>query len=146
MKCKSIHKKLIFFIDGELSSNKNQKIEEHLSTCQECSKLYQELKSSLNVIEKEKNPKTNPYLYTRIKQRLDDINESSSKPIFAIQQIKLFQPALVSFIIGLGIFIGISIGNFYPLENNNIAESQSEQYYINDLQQEHVEYFLLNNE
>ena len=146
MKCKQIHKNLIFYIDGDLTSKKNKKIEEHLSVCENCSRLYQEMKSSLSVIENKKSIEINPYLYTRIKQRLDDINKNSTKSIFATQQKRLLQPALITFIIALGVFIGVSIGNTYTFQNNNIADTQSEQYYINDLQQEHVEYFLLKNE
>ncbi|MCK5823549.1 MAG: zf-HC2 domain-containing protein [Bacteroidales bacterium] len=146
MKCKKVNKNLIFYIDGDLSLKQNKEIEEHLSHCKKCSMLYNEIKLSLSVIENEKGIETNPYLYTRIKQRLEDINERSTNPVFAIQQKKLFQPVLVSFLIALGIFIGVSIGNNYPLQENNIADTPSEQYYINDLQQEHVEYFLLNNE
>ncbi len=145
MKCKDVHKNLIFYIDRELSSAKNKEIEEHLSGCEKCSKLYNEIKSTMSVVENEKNIETNPFLYTRIKQKLDDIDKNTTKPIFAIQKRRLLQPALVTFIIAIGVFIGVSIGNSFPVKNNNIADNQSEQYYINDLQQEPVEYFLLNN-
>lgn len=146
MKCKEIHKNLIFYIDGDLSSKKNKEIEEHLLSCAKCSKLYNEIKSTISVIENEKNIETSPFLYTRIKQRLDDINENSTKMVFVTQPKKILQPALITFIIALGIFFGVTIGNSFPIQNNNIADTQSEQYLINDLQQEHVEYFLLNNE
>jgi len=146
MKCKKIHKKLIFYIDGDLSSKENKKIEEHLSSCKNCSRLYSEMKSSMEIIQDEKSIETNPYLYTRIKQQLNNINENATKPIFAIQRLKMLQPIMVSFLIAVGIFIGVSIGNNFPLQENNIADTQTELNYINDLQQEHVEYFLLNNE
>ena len=146
MKCKKIHKNLIFYIDGDLSSKENKEIEEHLSSCKNCSRLYSEIKSSMGIIQNEKSIETNPYLYTRIKQQLNNINENTTKSVFAIQQKKLFQPIMVSFLIAVGIFIGVSIGNNYPIQENNIADTQTELNYINDLQQEHIEYFLLNNE
>ena len=144
MKCKSTYKDLIFYIDGELSSQRRKEISRHLESCPECMKLYNELKATLGIVELEKNVEPNPFLATRIKENIS--KSRNKKSLFAPSFQKIFQPALFSFLMVVGIFAGVMLGNsFTPTNTGKLSELEIEQSYLNDLQQEQIELVLLND-
>ena len=77
MKCKNLHKKLIFFLEGDLSPKMMEEVQNHLDECSSCAAFAKELKQTLGIIETEKELEVNPYFYTRLKARLENQNEQS---------------------------------------------------------------------
>ena len=55
MNCKDINSKLIFYIEGDLAPDLENKIKNHLQSCDSCMHLYENMKLTLGVIDKEKN-------------------------------------------------------------------------------------------
>ncbi len=66
MNCREIQKKLIFFIEGDLDSNDSSYVNGHIENCKDCQFLFNQLKSSLEFIENDKQTETNPFFYTRV--------------------------------------------------------------------------------
>lgn len=145
MKCKNFHKKMIFYIDGELTAPENSVIDQHLKTCNDCSLLFSELKSCYKLIENKETLKPNPFLYTRIKQNIENIEQALSlkelKPVY----MRIIQPVLIACLLVTGISFGILLGNSYdntPQKNKSIASTN--EFYMNDFQSEELEINLLN--
>jgi len=103
MNCKEANKKLIFLIEKELSSEKEKELLEHLSNCKSCEKKHIELKAILATIETEKKIESNPYFFTRLQQRIENLEEIKPNYIYK----RVLQPVLVSILIILSINIGI---------------------------------------
>ena len=144
MNCKTVFEKLISYSNGELNDPENEMLKTHLENCRSCNNLYTELETTLNLIEKKKTLEPNPFLYTRIKQRLDAIEHGTDRPVFIPIYKKVFQPVLLSFLLVSGMFLGIKLGNICVTNHHvKISESQTTEFYFNDFQQEKLEVLLL---
>lgn len=144
MNCKTVSEKLISYSNGELSSSENDILKTHLENCGSCYHLYTEIETTLNLIEKRKTLEPNPFLYTRIKQRLDAIESGTDRPVFIPVYRKVLQPVLLSFLLASGVFFGIKLGNICALNHQEkYSKSQTTEFYFNDFQQEKLEVLLL---
>lgn len=144
MKCKAIHKKLIFFLEGDLPEDEMQEIKEHLSRCPGCMMFAQEMKKTLAVMQLEIPVQVTSYFYTRIKARMEEQDEKQWKNAgFSILQ-KALQPVLFTVLLMAGIYTGIKIGG------NAFNEIHAPDYthaevvpYLNEMQAEPLESFLM---
>lgn len=109
MKCKQIHKQLIFYIDGELTPEMTKNIQAHLNECAECQKIYQKMKRAWGEQAAAPIP-YQPFFYTRVKQGLK--NDMDRNKRFSLQKYKriILQPAIYFVVLGLGIYLGIQLG------------------------------------
>ena len=53
MKCEKLHKKLIFFLDGDLPEKEAQEINSHLNECTDCDAFAEDMKKTLGIIQEE---------------------------------------------------------------------------------------------
>lgn len=138
MKHDSIHKDLIFYLDNELSVEKRIDVEKHLEECADCRSFLVFLQENMQVIEKEKNPESSPFFYTRLSARLDQ------KPEYRVrgQLSGLIQPAFFSFILVLGIYGGLKLGSNASSPKADQQVHSSIQMF-NDFEDEPIESFLL---
>ncbi len=72
MKCKDIKTKISDYIDGYLSDKERIVFEEHISNCNECSTLLNDLLTLKNQVKRLEIPKPNPFLFERVKARLQE--------------------------------------------------------------------------
>ena len=145
MKCKEINKNLLFYIEGELSQEKEKLIKEHLHNCQNCLMLFNEIKETLAVIEGEKKIEPTPFLFTRIQQHITNLENQESltelQPIFK----RILQPIALTLLLLAGVYFGISLGNSFKSEKfEKTIVYQTDEFYFNDFQQESIEAFILN--
>lgn len=143
MKCKELHNKLIFFLEGDLPEREMEQVKVHLSGCPDCKLFAEELNKTLNVLETEKSPAVNPFFYTRLKAKMEAQAESSEKagsPFF----VRVFQPALFSLLLFAGIYSGIKIGQRAE-DQLYVSNSATEQVipYLNEMDAEPIEAFLM---
>ncbi len=147
MKCNKVHKNLLFYIDGELSSDKNGKIYNHLMQCSECRKLYEQMAGVWNSDEEERIP-YQPFFYTRVEQGLKN-NRTKEQSIFKRYGKVILQPAIYFIVLGMGIFIGVQLGtgvqSQQQMSGNEIStrqeiiEAYADSNYINGMQLEALE-------
>jgi hypothetical protein len=141
--CKSISKKLIFFVEKSLPDNEMSDIARHLQKCADCRLLTDKIKSTLQIIDNEKEIKANSFLHTKIFQQIENrkvVHENSL--IYIINKVR--QPVFYAAFIVLGIFAGTTISNIViDTQYKKIAKIQEEEVYLNDFYQEPVESFLL---
>ncbi len=131
-----IHKKLIFYLEGQLSESERRQVEEHLSGCADCASYFNELKSSLLLLDENKLQEPGPYFYAGVKNR---IQARCSKS--AISR-RVLQPALLVLLLAMGVRFGVWVGN-----HTRIDLQTSEQAVLmpfDDLAEEPIEEFLLN--
>jgi len=145
MDCKHINHKLIFFLEKSLPVPEMQQIKAHLDECEACRQLAEKLESTLQVIEDEKKVTINPFLYSKVMQKIENRKEQKYFiPAFSlINQIK---PVYYSIIMVIGILLGIGLGNLAVNQSEkSLANIQMEEIYFNDFQQETIENILLND-
>lgn len=144
MKCKTLHKKLIFFLEGELSDNEAQEIKVHLNECAGCAAFAEDLKKTLGIIQAEKSPEVNPFFYTRLKARLENQAKKAAKPAGFPVWEKVLQPAFFSLLLLAGIYTGIKIGQPANTESNQAIFAETELVpFLNEMDAEPIETFLM---
>lgn len=147
MKCKALHKKLIFYLDGDLSSGEMAQIKQHLDQCNQCAAFAKEMRKTLDVVQNEKPDGINPFFYTRLKAKMESQAVQSGRFLHRPVLEKILQPALFSLLLFAGIYTGIKIGQPSPPEM--LAASYPEDQfvpYLNEMEAEPIETFLMEQE
>jgi hypothetical protein len=83
----------------------------------------------------------NPFLFSRIEQRLNETGNSTSEG-GGITVKRVLQPALLTILIILALIGGIRIGSIGSA-NAQTTEKFSTEYLLNDINQEHIESTLM---
>lgn len=142
MNCQDCQQKMLSYIDGLLNAEAAKVFETHLSKCVDCRAIFADLQLTYQIIDQEKQQEMNPFLVTRIEQR---IARETGRKIIPVRQFAFRAVAagiLLTIAITTGIFLGQKVGQGSQAEQ--IAPQQkNELYYINDFQQERIEAFLL---
>lgn len=144
MKCRTIHKNLIFFLEGDLPEKETEQIKVHLSGCKQCAAFAEDMKKTLGIIEKEKAIETNPFFYTRLKAKLESPAEAEKVPLWKPVLVKVVQPVFFSVLLMAGIYTGFKIGT--PLRVNTAAANYPTEEilpYLNEMKSEPIEEFLM---
>ena len=144
MNCKTLHTKIIFFLEGELPAGEMEEVKIHLESCSDCAAFTNEMRKTLAVIENEKTPQLNPFFYTRVKARLENQPES----VVATRQVpvlvRILQPALFSLLLIAGIYTGVKIGQPAKINSDVPVFSENEVVpYFNEMETEAIENFLM---
>lgn len=142
MNCKTVHNKLIFFVEKELPVSEMKQVQLHLESCTKCALFEKEMQLTFGIIEEEKLLEPNPFFYTRVKARLEnqETEQVIGRPILA----RLLQPLAFSIILMLGVYGGIKLGQ--PHKPEMAANTVSEQQmipYLNEMDTEPIEAFLM---
>jgi len=107
MKCQTFKKQLSAFQDGALSHEKIGAMRSHLRSCDQCRKLYRESEAILNMLTMLPEPEPQPFFYTRLKGRMEQIPDTERHWIQ-----KAFLPAMTTAMLTLGIVLGSMAGRF----------------------------------
>lgn len=133
---RQIRGKLIFYIEGQLPFAEMQLVEKHLEACSECGAYFDELKSSLSLLDINNEQEVGPYFVAGVQNR---IQASRTRPLIFK---KVLQPVLVVFLLALGIRFGIWVGDHSRMDVP--ATEQAVLMPFDDLAEEPIEEFLLN--
>lgn len=141
MKCKDVHNKLIFFLEGDLSGMEMKAVQEHLDECGECALFAEELKLTFSILETEKKPEINPFFYTRVKAKLEKQEEQSieRRPVL----VRVLQPVAFSLVLLLAIYGGIKFGATSAEQSASLTAKQELIPYLNEMDVEPIENFLM---
>jgi hypothetical protein len=144
MNCKTLHTKIIFFLEGSLPAWEMEEIKIHLENCSDCAVFANEMKKTLAVIENEKTPQLNPFFYTRVKTRLENQTENVVATRQTSVLVRILQPALFSLLLIAGIYSGIKIGQPAKVNSNIPVFAENEVVpYFNEMETEAIENFLM---
>ncbi|MBI9038110.1 MAG: zf-HC2 domain-containing protein [Bacteroidales bacterium] len=151
MKCSEVQKKIIFYIEKELKKTSSSEIESHLNQCMKCNFIFNEMNKTYSILNDVKQLNPNPFFYTRLNEKIKEIENKENKIIFRPSFVRIFQPIAVSFILIISLVLGIVIGNEFN-ENSNTFENTiafdsqvySDNFYLNEIEGEYFENFLIN--
>ncbi len=144
MKCKKLHKKLIFFLEGDLPEREANEVAIHLDECARCAAFAVELKKTLKIIDQERSPEVNPFFYTRLKARMQEQEEAKRERIGFPVWEKVLQPAFFTLIMLAGIYTGIKIGEPVPRDFTTYTFAENELIpMLNEMEAEPLEAFLM---
>lgn len=136
MDCKAIEKKLIFYLEGEITDEESKIISNHLEVCNLCAAKIQYLKESFQVIETEKSTEVKPFLYTRIQSRMLPKENTVRRWILA--------PMAIASVLTIGVIVGTMVGKMTINQSNSSAQIERDVAYLfNDAGIESVEIRLL---
>jgi anti-sigma factor RsiW len=144
MKCKQLHNKLIFYLEGDLPKDEMDFVKKHLSECPDCAAFADEMRKTFAVLEAEKSPEVNPFFYTRLKAKMEAQAEAVEPATANPYWRRILQPALFSLLLLIGIYSGIKIGQ--KAEDQLFAASSADEQiipYLNEMEVEPIETFLM---
>ena len=144
MKCKTLHKKLIFFLDGDLPENEANEMKTHLTECELCAAFAEDMQKTLGIIQIEKSPEVTPFFYTRLKAWMENEKFTAEKRIGFPVWEKVLQPVFFSLLLLAGIYTGIKIGQPATTETGQNIFAETELVpFLNEMETEPIETFLM---
>jgi len=108
MDCSFIRRNLFSYQEHQLSDKDNKEFENHLLSCEECSRIVSEFQSVISVIELRKTEEPNPFAGTRIIQKLESEMESTKEKTNPLY-LRILQPLSVATLLVTAVIIGFSI-------------------------------------
>jgi hypothetical protein len=149
MKCKQASQLIWPYVERSLPDSLRQGVEEHIESCQECSRLMQVLMSTEEILAEQRKVTANPFLATRILEKL------GKKPVphysFTYPQL-LRNIALISLAVVAGVLLGIRVmnnsmntGNTMLSDQYSTSDTVSEFYYGDIYENELLAYLESNN-
>lgn len=144
MKCSTLHKNIIFFLEKELPAKEMEEMQKHFDVCPDCKAFAEDMKKTLGIIEDEKSPQVNPFFYTRLKARMESELEKETMPFWKPVMVKVIQPAFFTVLLIAGIYGGFKIAT--PVQTNMASTVYADNEiipYLNEMQAEPLEDFLM---
>ena len=111
--CSFIRNHLFSYQEKQLSDREYKEFEDHLHACKECTRIVSDFQSVTSFIDEKKSDEPNPFIRTRILQRIESQLERERVTSDSGFQ-KILRPISVSFLLLIAIIIGFSIVK--PLE------------------------------
>lgn len=125
-----VEKYFLDWLEGQLDSETEKEVKQHLKQCESCHSYYQTMQSVMEEPNPEQLPglKKDPYLPVRIKEKALNSAEQDSVSIFGLSK------ALTGSLVVLGLIIGFLMGQLLVYQtqtSQDIAEQTSvtELYY-----------------
>ena len=125
MDCVFVRAHLFSYQEKQLSGRENMELEDHLHSCVECSRLVSDFQSVTSFIDKKKSDEPNPFIRTRIFQRLESQLETAREKPYSYFQ-RILHPVSVSFLLLIAVVIGFSIVKQIESRYSNTINHQNE--------------------
>jgi len=144
MKCKILHNKLIFFLEGELPEKEMEFVKMHLSECSTCAAFAEEMQKTLGILEAERSPAVNPFFFTRLKAKIENQESEKASVFWRPAFVRVLQPAIFSVLLVLGIYAGVKIGQPTPQVEISVNTAEADIVsFLNEMDSETIEGFLM---
>lgn len=147
MDCNKIKKNIKAYTEGTLHKDLLLEIDSHIGKCESCSRLYNNIKSTLDLLKPTEEIQEQKFYYTRLKQRMVNEIDNSENTIRLLSSRKILQPLLYAASIIMAVFIGIQIGSYTSspeqytdlTTEEDFIEAFSDSQLLNDFEQETIE-------
>ncbi|MCF8223782.1 MAG: zf-HC2 domain-containing protein [Bacteroidales bacterium] len=136
MKCSEVHKDLIFYIEGDLSPEREKALRKHLDSCSDCRAYEKFMRQSLGAIEMKKDVPADDEFAGKVLEKM------SSVPIKTFSIAPVLKYAAAAAVIVLGVFTGMGIANLTTNTSTDKLAEAGEEYYYHD-EMEPIESFFL---
>lgn len=126
MKCKKLRKKLILFLEGELSEKQRIEIQNHLNGCPSCLKQVELLSKVWEGAGELERIEPSPYLWNKLSLRIAEYENSQNLFSAFFEKIARYAiPATTTLIFLIGIIVGIYLGSFSNSQNAKASRINS---------------------
>lgn len=129
MRHKTIQKKLILYLDGNLSESESKLVENHLTICKSCNNDVEVLSVVWNNKKKIEKISPSPYLWQKLDLRLSG-SEKSSSPLLIQRLIYTFKFAALIVMVLIAIYIGRQLGTISTSNTSFITNNEEQEYFI----------------
>ncbi len=123
MSHKQIQRKLILFLDSELTDHEMTRIRQHLKQCSSCSTLCGAISKVYQTGNAVKRPEPSSYLWALLAKRIEE--SETDEHLFTDYFEKLVQlarPAVIVLTLVVAILLGVYLGNIpTPAATNNVT-------------------------
>ena len=124
-----VNNKLLLYHLGELKDQDMNQVAEHLKTCSKCSFALNEIRLTMAVIDEEKKMEVNPFLYTRIEQKLNELKTEKGRNKTVPSLNIILKPVYIVVFILVAAFIGMFVWNNLKINQN--SKTKTTVYSIN---------------
>ena len=150
MDCKQVKDNMLDYAEGKTSAEISAEISIHLDSCKECQSYSRTVIDFVKLVSAEKSDAVNPFLITRIEQRLKETEERNVIPLRSKWvRSYYYYAAVIVIALGIGVFSGKQLGSL--LNSNDppvVITSESEQlkqdFYLNEIEKDDVSQVLNN--
>jgi len=150
MRCKEFENKIIDYLEETLPAKETDRVNEHLERCDQCSRLYDEIRRTYRMLDQEKAPQMQPGFYERVKTKMDSERPEAGKSI----RLNRFYAAAASILVLIGLALGILLGSNLAGNGSSMAseehtyymDSIASDFYLNTEQTASLENFLVEEE
>jgi predicted anti-sigma-YlaC factor YlaD len=155
MDCKEVKQVLCDYMENNLTERPQIQIKSHLDSCDSCSKIYQKLNQSLELLKPTSEIPEQAFYFTRLKQKMENKNSGKESILFILFSRKIIQPVIYLASLVIAVYIGILIGSSSPTRNQyselesinkDPLETFAEYNYLNDLEIETIENMIIEEE
>ena len=122
MRHKSIRKKLLRYLDNDLSDGEMQHVQRHLESCQSCQDDLKTIESLWRIDRPIERMTAPPFLWTRISTRLEEEERQSFVSIIKDALLPALRPAIIIAGLLLVLVGGMELGNMITLSADDRAE------------------------
>ncbi len=123
MKCNKIQSRFAAFLDGELQEQQQQRIQQHVDSCEHCRHLLEQLKAVDDFLNDGVTLQADPFLITRIKAGVRE--PGTLKRWFRYTVQRSLVPATVLCGLLIGILIGVKLNTLaMPPETARVEREQ----------------------
>jgi predicted anti-sigma-YlaC factor YlaD len=121
MKHKTVRKKLLHYLDNELTQEETKSVHLHLSSCPECNNYLKQLEKIWIPGQHVSRIEVPPFLWTRVSVRLETENQAPITKRVATTMSLVISKVWVPTAIVITIFFGILFGS--EMHNNNLRDN-----------------------
>lgn len=120
--CSIIRDNLFNYQENKLPETAVHEFEDHLHSCRECADIVAGFNSVTSIIDRKKAEEPNPFMQTRILQRMESILEKENiRPVSLY--LRVLRPISVSLILLIAVYTGFSLAkqkhaNFSDINNH----------------------------
>ena len=109
MDCSFVNKNLFEFLENTLSPDDRSKMDLHINSCPECSRVMSGFRETIGMINIDQSKEINPFMSTRILQSIESVR---TRQVERKQRIilQVLQPVVLTFSLFLAVLIGFSLG------------------------------------
>lgn len=123
------------FIKEQLKGRLSRESLTHPEHCEECKAVLLEIDKQIEEIGNDRITETNPFFYTRVKQRLEN-SQTKVSPVFSKRVIALV--GNVSSLVIIGMFLGLLFFKQFDFEKQNqITKEVGREQMIESLMNDH---------
>ena len=144
MNCRDVQNNLWFYLENP-NTEENRAFRQHIDTCPECKTIANQLAMTKQMLEMDIPKPSDQFeqnVWRKIRAQEQKMTKKTPNTWFYISNFSTVAAAVV------GLVLGVWLGSFYPTQTaQNSGQSVQEKYYLDDFNQEFIEYaFLAENE